>query len=129
MAQDHKEAVVWYAKCVDMGSMIGHYNLGMLTYYGHGVPQDYHKAFGLLQKAAESGDADAQFRIAWMYEQGLGIKQNYKQAYGWYEKASAQGHKEANHNMRVLAANGNAGPLEMPDWLKTIILKVNSLLK
>ena len=47
-------------------------NLGMMYYFGDGVPQDYQEAVKWYRKAAEQELAKAQFTLGAMYGNGEG---------------------------------------------------------
>ena len=57
--QDYKEAVKWYRKAAEAGTMNAQFNLGSCYYNGHGVPKDEKEAVKWYTKAAEQGDEDA----------------------------------------------------------------------
>jgi TPR repeat protein len=62
--------------------------LGTMYSMGHGVPQDYNKAFQLCRKSAEQGNVKAQYDVGMMYELGHGVQQDYLEALHWYRQAA-----------------------------------------
>lgn len=57
----------------EQGNADAQNNLGVMYYFGYGVPQDYKKAFEWYTKAAEQGNAKAQYRLGDMYYFGYGV--------------------------------------------------------
>ena len=60
----------------NLGDASSQAELGLIYYYGRGVPQDYSKAFYWLQQAANHGHKEMQGMLALMYEKGQGVDQN-----------------------------------------------------
>ena len=53
------------------------FKLGVMYYYGIGVPQDYETAVKWCTLAAEQGDAEAEIILGFMYRTGLlGVPQD-----------------------------------------------------
>ena len=52
-------------------------NLGLLYYYGRGVPRDYTKAREWFEKAAAQGDADAHYNLGVLYDFEKGVPQDF----------------------------------------------------
>ncbi|MEK7760113.1 MAG: tetratricopeptide repeat protein [Nitrospirota bacterium] len=82
-------------------------NLGLLYYYGRGVPRDYKKAREWFEKAAAQGDADAQYNLGVLYDFGKGVPQDFSTARHWYEQAATQGHAGAQNNLGGLYEFGH----------------------
>ena len=85
------EALLWFRKAAEQGDAIAQFNLGLLYYYGDGVPQDYVKAASWYRKAAEQGYAGAQAGLAALYYKGEGVSQDYTATAFWFRKAAEQG--------------------------------------
>lgn len=69
--------------------------LGGMYYNGHGVKQDYKKAFEWYTKSANQGYGMAQFNLGVMYANGQGVKQNLHTANQWFAKACENGYTDA----------------------------------
>ena len=69
VAQDHREAAMWYEKS---GAGYAMYSLGNLYFSGEGVEQDYSKALRLYESVSDN--AFANLKCAQMYKKGLGCK-------------------------------------------------------
>ena len=73
--------------------------LGKFYEDGHGVPQDYARAFDLYQKSAEHWDGLGQIFLSQLYIQGLGVPQNWVHGYMWLTlatKADLEAHSHAS---------------------------------
>ena len=70
-------------------------DLGVMYYYGKGVPQSYTEAMSWARKAADQGDPRAQYDVGYFYEYGLGVAQDFGQAFPWMHKAANQGEPRA----------------------------------
>ena len=76
IAQDEKEAVVWYGKSAAQGNSAAQYNLGVLYENGRGTEIDYEKANEWYRKASLQGDALAIGNLGMLYVRGQGVKEN-----------------------------------------------------
>ncbi|MBQ8447383.1 MAG: SEL1-like repeat protein, partial [Clostridia bacterium] len=75
--------------------------------FGHGVAQNYQKAFEWYNKAAEQGHAQAQGDIGFFYEKGYHVAQNYGKALEWYKKAAENGHAWSQRQLAYCYQFGN----------------------
>ena len=82
------------------------YNLGVMSFYGLGVPQDDEQAFKRFKKAAEQGYSYAQGSLGVMYENGIGCIKDYEQAIKWYTKSAEQGHSVAQSYLDDMISRG-----------------------
>ena len=82
-------------------------NLGLLYYFGRGVPRDYTKAREWFEKAAAQGHADAQYNLGMLYDFEKGVLQNFASAKRWYEQAAMQGHVGAQNSLGALYEFGH----------------------
>jgi hypothetical protein len=80
----------------ERGDASAQYNAGIAYLNGHGVPQDYQKAYEWFYKAAEQGHGDAQYNIGIYYYEGLN-KDPVDPAYAimWFMLAADAGVKDA----------------------------------
>ena len=76
------------------GRGMGQISLGMMYYYGDGVPKDYKEAVKWYTKAAEQGNGYAQNELGEMYYKGESISQDYIEAYKWVLLAQMNGNNE-----------------------------------
>jgi len=85
-------------------------NLGMMYYFGDGVPQDYQEAVKWYRKAAEQGQAEAQYNLGVLYDQGKGVPQDSQEAVKWYRRAAEQGYAGAQGALGYMYAEGKGVP-------------------
>lgn len=91
---DYVTAAKEWRPLAEGGSAAAQYNLGLLYYDGHGVPQDYSEAVMWFKRAADQDYTEAQHDLGAMYGVGKGVKRDYVEAYKW---------------MNICAAKGNSG--------------------
>lgn len=84
--------------------------LGVLYYYGQGVPQDRAQAAVWYRMAAEQGLVEAQFSLGFQYNFQDGLPRDYALAAFWYRKAAEQGHARAQRQLGALYAFGQVVP-------------------
>ncbi len=95
------EALEILQPLAEQGHGPSQFDLGLMYYRGHGVPQDYKIAAYWSRKSAEQGNMLAQGMIGFMYLTGKGYQQDDTEAFIWLYKAADQGFAEA------IAAVGN----------------------
>ena len=86
----------------EQGDAKAQFNLGFLYRIGHGVNQNYKKAYHWYSLAAEQGYAEAQYKIGLMYYKGQVVAQDYQKAFKWYSLAAKQDDPKAQFNLGVL---------------------------
>lgn len=102
-------------------SMFAQHNLGVMYYYGQGVPQYYPEALKWYRRAAEQGLPEAQFTLGLMYANGQGVPQDYTEAMKWYRKAAQQGYADAQSNIGFMYDHGQGVPqdyTEAVNWYR-----------
>ncbi len=104
---DYATALREWRPLAEQGDARAQYNLGVMYYYGEGLPQDYAEAVRWYRKAAAQGHTSAQYYLGQMYETSQGVPQNYAQAHKWYNLAAAQGDEDARLDRSVLANKMN----------------------
>ncbi|MEY4198739.1 MAG: hypothetical protein RLZZ265_479 [Verrucomicrobiota bacterium] len=76
----------------ERGDVVSQFNLGVLFFYGLGIPKDRAEGVKWLLKAAEGGHAPAQVIVGGLYQEGgEGILKDEVEAYKWLLIAQAQG--------------------------------------
>ena len=111
--KDEEEAVVWYRKLADKGSLWGEYSLGDCFREGAGVAQNYEKAFYWYKKAAEQGDGAAQYRMAKCYLEGNGVEKNEKESFKWMAKAAESNSMDSVLELGLYYAAGIGIPINI----------------
>ena len=84
------EALDWYKKAVQQGSLDAATNIALMYADGIGVAKDPAQAIPWFLKAAEGGDANAQYNLALIYRRGDGIAQDLKESLHWLTAAADQ---------------------------------------
>jgi len=113
--RDFSEAAKWYRAAADHGDAEAQFRLGILYYFGQGVPQDNGEAVKWYRRAAEQGVALAQGSLGAMYGSGRGVPQNYGEAVKWYRRAAEQGVAEAQIRLGFMYYEGKGVP---PDYVE-----------
>ena len=88
------------------GESWGQGNLGLMYYFGRGVPKDYAEAARLFRKAAEKGVAWAQSQLGGMYLEGQGVPKDDAEGVRWFRKAAEQGYTTAQASLGLLYESG-----------------------
>lgn len=91
------------------------YLIGRLFLKGHGVEQDYSKAFYSFSLSAENGYAHANYYIGNMYYYGLGFEQNYKDAISYYETAAKEGDGYADYRLGKMHLKGEGVDIDLKE--------------
>ncbi len=76
--------------------------VGLCTYRGEGVKQDYIAAYYWFKKAADYGNTFAYYNLANMYATGNGVLLDYPEAIRLYNIAASKGHTTAANRARLL---------------------------
>ena len=105
-AGDYATALQEWTPLAEAGYGNAQNNLGLMNYYGIGVPQDYAEAVKWYRLVADQGDADAQGSLGTMYKNGQGVPQDYAEAVRWYRLAADQGDAKAQTLLGYMYKNG-----------------------
>ncbi len=103
---DYATAVRGFLVHAEQGDATAQYKLGVMYYYGTGVPTDEAEAVRWYRLAAEQGHASAQFNLGAMYAIGEGVLKNEADAVRWYRLAAEQGHASAQFNLGLMYDEG-----------------------
>lgn len=68
LKKNYKEAVEWYRKSIDKGSVAGLFYLGKAYYYGYGVQSNTMEAYEWFKKGAAQGNSSCKNFIATHYK-------------------------------------------------------------
>ena len=108
--RDYAEAVKWYRRAAEQGSVSALLTLADLYYEGSGVRQDYSEAEKWYRRSAEQGSAIGQHNLGLLYYQGRGVPQDYAEAVKWYRKAAEQGDNLAQTKLGIAYYEGRGVP-------------------
>ena len=103
--EDYGTAYCGFREQAAQGDTHAQYNLGVMYYYGQGIPQDYAEASRWFRRSAEQDNADAQTYLGRMYYDGHGFVQDHSKAANWFRRAAEQGSVIANAWLGVMNAN------------------------
>jgi len=81
------EVIRWTNKAMNLGSADAKALLGLLHFWGRGVPEDYLKGIMLLEEAANEGSVYAQVKLAQAYAEGKYLPADKAKSVFWGEKA------------------------------------------
>lgn len=104
--RDSTSSVGKDAPCYNVTSADAMFKIGKDYHYGHGVRQDYHRAYSCYERAASRGNRSAMNNLGLLYMEGHGVVQDYKQARQWFEQAAAKGNALAMGNIGILYYKG-----------------------
>ncbi|KAM5218620.1 protein sel-1 homolog 2 isoform 3-T3 [Hipposideros larvatus] len=104
--QNNATAFKYFSMAANKDNAIGLHGLGLLYFYGKGVPVNYAEALKYFQKAAEKGWPNAQFQLGFMYYSGSGVWKDYKRAFKYFYLASQSGHPLAIYYLAEMYATG-----------------------
>ena len=107
---DYENAYRLLLPLAEQGLPKAQVNLGLMYYYGHGVPQNDIEAEKWFRKAADQGDAFAQHNLGVMYAHGWGLPQDLVEAVKWYQRAADLGLNDAQYDLGVMFAKGHGAP-------------------
>lgn len=124
VAQNFKDAVVWFEKAAAGGVAEAKYNLGVLYLTGHRVKQDIPKAVALLEDAAQLGVVQAAERLGTIYNPDSKIPfvtTSHRKSRQWFQKAADLGSIEGAFMTGAMAGSGRGGSLDEALSLKYFI--------
>jgi len=101
--QDFATARDLYRLAATRGDAVGQYKLGLMYYWGHGVPQSHLIALEWLRKSAEQGNAEGQYNVGQLFLNGEGVARDPGKASQWLHLAAAQGHRKAQASLDRIA--------------------------
>jgi TPR repeat protein len=106
VAQDKRQAVLWWRKAGELGLIASQFNLGKCYSEGVGVEKDLQEGVRFYQMAAEHASrsepqvVQAQHNLGTIYGKGgEGVQQDLGRAVEWYQKAAGQGYAAAQFNL------------------------------
>lgn len=105
------EAIAIWTPLAESGNTAAQYGLGLIysAPRGDAFPVRHELAHEMFSAAAKSGHVGAVFELAFQYERGHGTDMDMKKAISLYHVAAFKNHLNAQFNLAVLLANGQAG--------------------
>lgn len=105
IAQDFKQAMVWYQRSAQRGFAPAQYRLGTLYERGIGIKADGERAKIWYRRAAEQGHVKAMHNLA-VLNSGREQSADYATAVTWFTAASERGLADSQYNLGVLHESG-----------------------
>ena len=95
------------------GDAEAQFRLGLMYYFGDGVPMDWSEARTWLRKASEQGRADAQAKLGAMCFLGEGGPCSLAESLRWFRCAAEQGQTLAQTGLGIMYAFGLGVPQDL----------------
>jgi len=99
VAQDDREALLWYLSAAEAGHMLGQYAAGLAFDQGIGADRDVENALHYLGEAALQGHAAAPVQIGAIHYLGKDIGVDHARAYFWWQIGVNRNAPGATQNM------------------------------
>ncbi len=117
--QDYVEARRWYERAVNEADEIKAYSsLGRLYYCGHGVQQDFSKAFFYFNKLKEENEPGVLYMIGKMYAKGLGVERDIDSALLFLRQSADLGNAVAPREIAVIEMENGQRLSGALSWLR-----------
>jgi localization factor PodJL len=119
IAQDFKQAMIWYQRSAQRGFAPAQYRLGTLFERGIGTKADGARAKIWYGRAAEQGHVKAMHNLA-VLSSGREQSADYPTAVTWFTAASEHGLTDSQYNLGVLHESGLGLPRDFKQayyWL------------
>src|SRR5262249_698714 len=110
VAQDEKQAVIWYRKSADQGNSNAQFNLGVLYENGRGCEVDFAQANQWYRKASVQGDALAIGNLGMLYLRGDGVKAEKIAGLALLLKSATMDSSPENHARMNIARTKGLSP-------------------
>ena len=102
--KDYIDAVAKWQIVADGGKAEAQSLLGLMHFFGQGVPQNYPMALHWLHRAAAQGEPKAQFKLGAMHVNGQGVKRDNVRAAMWFILAAKSAHPKAQKELSKVSA-------------------------
>ena len=107
---DYRKSATLLRPLADRGDSVAQLKLGLLYYYGYGVPEDEGKALEWLKKSAAQGNLDAMYQIGNILTFGVEAAKLSAdadaEAARWYFDAARAGHRDAQYALGLMFLAG-----------------------
>ena len=104
---DYAKALRQFRPLADQGTAAAEDLIGIMYYFGQGVPQGYAEAAKWFRLAAHQGNADAEGWLGDIYYRGLDVLRNYVEAAKWSCPAAKQGYAPSQSLLGFMYLRGN----------------------
>lgn len=117
VAGDFAKSAPVFKKLADIGHPVAQRLMGIIYYFGQGVPVDYRMALSYFEKSALQGCFSAYAPTAQLYQRGEGALQDAGKAYAWYNIAVAH-LPESKERAEMMALRDTMAALLTPAQLE-----------
>lgn len=121
---EFQQAATLLLPLAEAGDAIAQQRLGVLYFYGRGVPEDEKKALDWARKSAAQGNADAMFLAGNIYVFGNDIPSDTDdpdlEAAKWFFEAASRNHAEAEYGLGLLFLAGKGVVQSQDEAMKWI---------
>ncbi|HEX4143446.1 MAG TPA: SEL1-like repeat protein [Pirellulales bacterium] len=114
-AENYDLARSLFEPLANQGNSAAQNELGTLYIDGHGVAQDYGKAFFWLRKSADQGDGAALYNLGLLEENGWGRPKDDAKAFNYYLQGAEKGNFDARKKVTAAYSEGIG---VKQDWTK-----------
>lgn len=122
----YESAAKQFAPLAEAGDAVAQEKLGVMYFYGRGVPEDEARALQWARRSADQGNLDAMFFIGNMYVFGDQVPKTVsdpdQEAARWYFEAARRGHAEAEYGLGLLFLAGKGVVQDQEEAMKWIRL-------
>jgi hypothetical protein len=94
-APDTAKAAYWIKKAADQNYGPAQFNMGIIYYYGWGVPWNPFEAYKAFLSCAEKHMAEGEYAMAQFLTEDLVVSRDYEAAYRWLKMAADSGYAPA----------------------------------
>jgi TPR repeat protein/CHAT domain-containing protein len=105
-----REAVAWFRRAAESGSVEAQYELALAFADGRGTAQDLAQAALWYRKAADAGDKRAMNNLGVMHEFGDGLPVSLEEALRWYRRSADAGADAGMYNVGEMLLRGRGAP-------------------
>jgi TPR repeat protein len=102
MKWNYREALKWYTKAAENGSIYAQSGLAFLYQHGLGVNIDYTKAIDLYTQAARMRNVKAQISLGCIFRKGEIVDKDLAKATEWYKRATKEGSQVTQNCLDLL---------------------------
>lgn len=126
MEKDYKNALIWFHKAGEQGNGEALYTIARFYTEGHGVKEDWGKAFEYYMKSAKQGYDLGMLWVGnfYLYGQPGIVDKDIYEARKWYEKSAELGNTRAMVHLAELYIEGTGVQKNIPtaySWFKKAI--------
>lgn len=116
--EDYEQAMNYFVKAKEAGSIKAMDKIGFMYQYGYGVTKNKSEAVKWYRRGAELGDADSMNSLADCLLKGIGTDKDIDEAIQWYRKAAELGNYNQVKELATCLIRYRENESEAFEWLK-----------